>query len=682
MKIEEVKQRDLKDCGSCCIACLLKYYGGYVPIEKIREDTRTTMNGTTAFHLVSALKMYGFESMGVKVNDILDSNLYFPAIAHVVLKNGLQHFVVVYKVNKKHVYLMDPAKGKVKMQITAFNDIWDNILILAMPISNIIKFEKENTIFSIFIKLLLKNKGLFLNICITNFLVICLAIFNNFYFQIAISQIEQGSDIKFLKFIIILFSTLIIIKIFLNFLKNYYLNYLNKNLDVTIFSSFLKHIFNLPLSFMQNRTTGEVISRVEELSQIKSLLSDIFTNFILNLILVMSSGIVLYFINAKLFFLLCLIISIYIISSLIFNKIIYHHFKDNIEKSTEFNAILVENVELNNSIKNLNLEEKFLQRLESKLVRLLKSNFNLNKILNNINLIRDFIYEVGLFLILTFGIYLIFQNKLELLNLITFNSIIIYMFDPIKDLMELLPKYNYLKASFTKLGEFLNIKEEIHNDGFNLKDSSISLKNVTYSYNKYQNALENITFDIKSGEKIFLHGKSGSGKSTICKLLYRIYEGYTGNIYLGGYNELDCSLDSIRDKILYVGQEENLFTGTIKENILCYRNIPSECLEQVIKICHLDEVINKRANRYETIINASLNNLSGGERQRIILARALLKKSDIIILDEALSEVNESLEREIIRDLISSFPDKTLIYVSHKDMRDLFTKVIEVECYG
>ncbi len=678
MKIAEVIQKDLKDCGACCIQCLLKYYGGYVPLEKIREDTVTNLNGTTAYHLISALKLYGFEALGVKVDNISDKNLYFPAIAHVVLKNGLHHFVIIYKVTNKYIYLMDPAQGKTKMSTTEFLTIWDNILILAMPISSIIKFTKESTIFDLFLKLLNQNKKLFISICLVNFLVIILAIFNNFYFQIAISKLQDGSDINFLKFIIILFGSLTFLKIILNYFKNYYLNFFNKNLDLELFTSFLKHIFNLPLKFMQNRTTGEVISRVEELSQIKSLLSEIFTNLILNLILVMTSGIVLYFINAQLFFILCLIISIYIISNLILSKITYHHIKTNIEVGTDFNAVLVENVELNNSIKNLNLEEKFLYRLEHKLIRLLKSNFNLNKLLNNINLLKDFIYEVGLFLILTFGIYLIYQNKLELLNLITFNSIIIYLFDPIKDLIELLPKYNYLKASFKKLGEFLNIPEEIHNKGFNLKDNSISLKNVTFSYNKYQDAIKNITFDILPNEKVFLHGTSGSGKSTICKLLYRIYEGYTGSIYLGGYNALDCSLDAIRNQILYVGQEENLFTDTIKENILCYRNISDEDLEKVTKICHIDNIINKRANRYETLINASLNNLSGGEKQRIILARALLKKSNILILDEALSEVNESLERDIINNLISSFPNTTLIYVSHKNIGDLFNKIIEV----
>ena len=677
MKIEEILQRDLKDCGACSILCLLKYYNGYVPLEKIREDTMTNINGTTAYHIVNALKLYGFESIGVKVEDIFSEEIYLPAICHLILKNGLQHLVVIYKITNKYIFMMDPAKGKIKMKVSEFLTIWDNVLILAMPIS-VIKLDKEKSIFKLFLELVNKNRNIFLTICLVNFLVVFLSIINSFYFQVAVSEINKGSDINFLKFIILLFGSLTLMKVILSYVKDYYITFLNKNLDNEIFTNFLSHIFKLPLKFMQNRTTGEIISRVDELSQVKSLFSEIFTNLILNMILILTSSIILYFINSKLFFILCLIVGIYIVSGLIFNKIIYYRIKENIDAGTKFNAILVENVEMNNSIKNLNLEDKFLYRLKSKLLSLLKSNFHLERLINNNNLFESLIYDSGIFIISTVGIYLIYKGSLDLLNLVTFNSIILYLFDPIKSLISLLPKYNYLKASFKKLGEFIAMNEEIHNDGFNLKDNSITLKNVTFSYNKYKNVIENMCLEINARDKVFLQGPSGSGKSTICKLLYRIYDGYNGNIYLGGQNELDCSLDSIRNNILYVGQEEALFTGTIKDNILCFRDITDEELEQVVKICKIDDIVNKRANRFDTIINATSNNLSGGERQRLILARALLKKSNIIILDEALSEVNITIERDIIKSICEVYKNTTLIYVSHKDVSDLFPKVIEV----
>ena len=679
-KIEVVKQRDLKDCGACCIETILKYYGGYVPLEKIREDTCTNINGTTAFHIVKSLCNYGFDAIGVKVDNIFDENIYLPAIAHVVLKNGLQHFVVIYKINRKCVYLMDPAKGKTKMSISEFEEIWDHILILITPSNNILRYTKEQSIFNLFGKLLIKNKYLFLKILIINLILMILTIIGNFYFQISISSIEEGQDTQFVKFIVILFLIILLFKVFINYIKTYYLNYLNKNLDTELFTTFLEHIFKLPLKFIQNRTTGEIVTRIDELSNTKNLFSEIFTTFILNMILIIGAVVTLFLINNKLFFLLCLIIIIYLLIGVIFGKGIYYKVKENIDVATDFNTTLIENVDMNYSIKNLNLVKEFIYRIENKLIIMLKSNFSLISILNVIELIKNFIYEIGLFIITTVGIYLIYHGELEILSLVTFNSIILYLFNPAKELVDLIPKYNYLKASFSKLSEFLATEIEKDQGGLNnLKDNNIEIKDLTYSYDYFNKILNKVTFQVKSNDKVLLSGPSGSGKSTICKLIYRSLGAYSGNIELNNTSECDYSLKAIRENILYVGQNENLFTGTIRENIICFRDITDEEFKMVCKICKLEEIVKKRPNRYNTIINASLNNLSGGEKQRIILARALLKKAKILILDEALSEVNIIMEKEILNNIFDYFKNTTLIYVTHKNVADKFDKIIHLE---
>lgn len=464
-KIEVVKQRDLKDCGACCIESILKFYGGYVPLEKVRDDTCTNMNGTTAFHIIKALCNYGFDAVGVKAESILDENIYLPAIAHVQLKNGLQHFVVVYKINEKYIHLMDPAKGKVKMSIQEFLDIWDNILILITPSSNILNYTKELSIVGLFGKLLMKHKYLFLKIIITNIVLMLLTIMGNFYFQISISCIQEGQEIKLLKFIVIFFFIILLFKVIINYIKTYYLNYLNKNLDTELFSLFLEHIFKLPLKFIQNRTTGEIVTRIDELSDTKNLFSEIFSTLILNTILILGAIVTLFLINSKLFFHLCLVIFIYLIVGLLFSKIIYHKVKENIEATTNFNTTLIENVDMNFSIKNLNLIREFIYRIENKLILMLKSNFSFINILNVIELMKNFIYEIGLFIITTLGVYLIYKGELELLSLVTFNSVILYLFNPVKELVNLVPKYNYLKASFSKLSEFLAVEIEKEQGG-------------------------------------------------------------------------------------------------------------------------------------------------------------------------------------------------------------------------
>lgn len=545
-KIEVVKQRDLKDCGACCIESILKFYGGYVPLEKVRDDTCTNMNGTTAFHIIKALCNYGFDAVGVKAESILDENIYLPAIAHVQLKNGLQHFVVVYKINEKYIHLMDPAKGKVKMSIQEFLDIWDNILILITPSSNILNYTKELSIVGLFGKLLMKHKYLFLKIIITNIVLMLLTIMGNFYFQISISCIQEGQEIKLLKFIVIFFFIILLFKVIINYIKTYYLNYLNKNLDTELFSLFLEHIFKLPLKFIQNRTTGEIVTRIDELSDTKNLFSEIFSTLILNTILILGAIVTLFLINSKLFFLLCLVIFIYLIVGLLFSKIIYHKVKENIEATTNFNTTLIENVDMNFSIKNLNLIREFIYRIENKLILMLKSNFSFINILNVIELMKNFIYEIGLFIITTLGVYLIYKGELELLSLVTFNSVILYLFNPVKELVNLVPKYNYLKASFSKLSEFLAVEIEKEQGGLKrIVEPTITVKDLTYSYDLFNKIINKVNFTIKSKEKVLLSGPSGSGKSTICKLIYRSLGTYSGNIEFNNTSECDYSLKAI-----------------------------------------------------------------------------------------------------------------------------------------
>ena len=679
-KIEVVKQRDLTDCGPCALLCIIKYYNGYVPIEKIREDTCVNAQGTSAYHLIKAALNYGFDAQGVKVENIFDENIFLPAIAHVCLKNGLQHFVVVTKITKNNIFLMDPAQGKVKMPLDEFRKIWSKVLILLTPKTEILKLDKDTNLFTLFLNLLKENKKTFSYICIINVLLMFSIIISNFYFQTTIASINEGNDVNFLKFIVLLFFFIIILKIFMTYLKSYYLTHFNKNIDTDMYTNFIDHIFNLPLKFMQNRTTGEIISRVEDLSQIKSLISEVFTNLILNSILILGAILALYFINTKLFFLLCLIICIYIFIGLIFSHLIYQEIKNNIDVTTEFNTTLVETIEMNSSLKNLNLTNSFLKRIENKLILMLKANFNLENLINIIEFFKNFVYEIGLFSINTLGIILIYQGKLAILSLVTFNSLILYLFDPVKDIVNLIPKYNYLKAIFAKLNDFLSINEEVYNKGLECLDcKNIKVSNLTYSYNNYSNVLNNLSFNIAPGEKIFLKGASGSGKSTICKLLYRTLNNYSGEIKYLDTSEKDYSLNAIRNNILYVGQEENLFTASIKDNIMCFRNLDETDFKEVLKICQIDKIIKDKPNRLETIINASVNNLSGGEKQRIILARALLKNANILILDEALSEVNFEMEKTIIKNILKRYHDKTLIYVSHKNVASLFNKVIEVK---
>ena len=682
-KIKVVKQHDIKDCGACSLRCIVLYYEGEVSLEKIRLDTNTSEDGTSALSIIDASKKYGFDSVGVKVDSLYNDSIKLPAIAHITTKKGLDHFVVIYKITSKNVYIMDPAKGKVMMTIDEFYSIWNNVLLLFYPKQKIVFIPKENSLFNVFLKIFGQEKKIFLNILIVSILLTIFTIISSYYFKIAIDSISNNKDFAYLRLIILVFSCFLFFKLVFNSLRKRLENHLNKNIDVLLMSSFLKHLFNLPLEVIESRSSGEIMTRVNELGNIKSLFTEIILSCILDLLLMLASIPILYNINNNLFFVLLFMVIIYLAVGIFTSKLIYKMVYHNLDLEAEFNTALIENIGLIHSIKNLFYTEKVMRKLEEYLSKYLFDNFRFTKFINGDGNIKIWIYEIGLFVINSLGIYLIYKKEITITELITFNTLVAYFLDPIKNVIDSLPRYNYVKASFSKINDFLEIEEESIGKEVNFPKADIVISDLTFSYNHYTPIVKKLNFRINAGDFILLKGSSGCGKSTICKILEKYIKDYQGNVLIGNVNIKDMSIATLRKNMTFISQNESLFTGTIKENILLDRNIDDEEFYKVCSVCMIDEIVAKKPFRYETIINNDSSFISGGERQRIILARALLQNAKIYLIDEALSEVDQIMEKKIILNLQRYLKERTIIYITHKNQDKLFKKIILLEdAYG
>lgn len=677
-KMVIIRQKDVKDCGPCCLESIIRFYDGYVSLEKIREDSYTSLKGTSVYHLVNAARKYGFDVVAKNYLDKKISNTIFPCIAHMHYENGLEHFVCIYNINDKIVTLMDPAKGKIKVSKEVFDKNFTGVVIELYPKSNITYLKKESSLYKLFINILKDNKKIIINLFLSSLILTIFTIISGLYFKIMYEHLQNNSYINSLYFIIYLFLIIVILKVVYNYLKNYYENHLNKNIDVNIISNFISHIFKLPLKVINTRSTGEIISRVNELNNIKELFSKIFVTLLLDLILLLGSLIILFYVNVKLSLILLFMLFLYIIVNILFNPYLYSRINKNIDYQTEFNSILIENIELINSLKNLNKIDFANKKNESKLSYLIYDNYSFTNIINIFITIRDLIIEIGIFTINTYGFYLIMNNKLSFIDLVLFNTLMYYVIDPIKNLISYIPKINFLRASFRKICDFIDIEEEILGSNEKFINGDILYKDISFSYNGYNENIKNFNLNIKCGEKLLIKGKSGSGKSTICNLLTRFYNPLKGSIYIANKNILDYNINTIRNNIVYVGQKEKLYSDTIKNNIL-FGNSKTLDFDKVCKVCLIEDIVNKKQFRYDFGIDNNFANLSGGEKQRIILARALLQNKKIIILDEALSELDYELERRIIDNIKKEYKESTIIYISHKKQDDLFDRVINFE---
>ena len=672
-----VKQQDIRDCGICCLESIIKYYKGYIPLERLRLDTKTGTNGTTALNLIKTAQKYGFNALGRKDLTLDSEELLLPAIAHTITPKGLNHFVVIYKKDSKYVSIMDPAKGYIKLSREEFQNNWTNIILIFKPFKQIPLYKIKNNLKELFIKIIIQEQSLIRQIIISSIILTILSIIISYYFKIVITSIEINY-INTTYFIIGIFLILHIFKLYFTHFRNTLAIYLNKNIDISIIPDFISHIFNLPLNVINSRTSGEILTRIRELSNIKELFSEIFITIILDLILCLSCSYLLYNINSKLFFILCIISIFYIITGLSLNPTIISSINDNIDLETEFNSSLSEEISSLESIKNLNLTSLKIDDLTNSYVNYQESSFTYYQRLNMIETIKKSINEIGLFIITSYGVYLIYQNQLNILSLITFNTLLTYFIEPISNTLNLLPRFNFIKLSIIKIGEFLNLSPEKLGHQESLIPGDIQFKNITYSYDNFHQILQNITLNIKQNSHNIIVGSTGSGKTTLMKMLNLNISDYKGKITINDINIKDYSLKTLRNSIIYISQREKLFTDTILNNLTLYQDISPFELKNVLNITKVNEIIDKKALRLESIIYNEGYNLSGGERQRLILARSLLKHPQILIMDESLSEVDKKTETEILKSLDKYLPNTTIIYISHTNSK-CFSNIIKLE---
>jgi len=270
------------------------------------------------------------------------------------------------------------------------------------------------------------------------------------------------------------------------------------------------------------------------------------------------------------------------------------------------------------------------------------------------------------------GTYKVMKGQLSIGELLTFNSLLAYFLDPIENLINLQPQLQTAKVAAERLGEILDLElEKSKNESRKINPSSlkgnIELKNISFRYGTRQLILEDFTLNINSGEKIALVGESGSGKTTLIKILMNFYQCEKGEVLINGYNIKDINIETLREKIAYISQDIFLFKGTIREN-LCFGNesLDFETIVDACKRAKAHGFINDMPLRYETMIEENGDNLSGGQKQRIAIARAILRKPDILIMDEATSSLDSITEKAIEKTMYEFSQDITTIIIAHR----------------
>ena len=644
----------------------------------LRSNSYTDKTGTSAYNLINCAKKYGFTGSGIRVNNIrnIKENI-LPCIAHLCLKNGLNHFVVIYKITTKHLLVMDPSKGKVKMSIYDFNNVFSGVIILLQPINKIVKLNRPKTISSIIVDLMRENRVKTLILILISIFLIVLSLILSYFIKIGKVLIDKKIGFEILILFSVLYLTLYIIKNIFDYIKNRCIISFNKNVSIKLFDRFSSDIFSLPLNFIRSRTSGEVISRFNELSEVNSLLPNIILSVSLDLIMSIITMIFLISISFKLTIITLIFMLLYLATGYAFKNPTLRKINKNLDLSADFNSSVIESINNLRSIKNLNNEDNMRKRMNRYSHDAINDNYTLDCFHARTTFIKNIIYDLMIVFISSYGLYLISISKLNIVDLFTFIMITSYFTEPIKDLIDMITKYCFIKNSINKINEFSIVKED-GNNGKEFNPGDIKICNLSYAYNGINYIIRNYSCLIKNRSKVLLQGSSGSGKSTLCQIISKQLMNYDGEIYINNNKLCDLNNKSVYKNITYIGQKDSLIIDTIENNIKYERNIDNKEFTSICRICEIDKIVGKKINNFNSIISESSDNISGGEKQRIVLARGLLNSGNILILDESLSEVNKDMEERIVKRIIKYFKDKTIIYVSHKNYKNIFDKVVKI----
>lgn len=675
-----VLQDGIKECGSACLLSIIRYYQGNISLNRLLELTNTNKNGTNFYNISKAAKEVGLNSKAYKLDDISTCyDMTNPFISQVII-NNYYHFVVVYKMKNNKITIMDPAKGIITTSMEKFKKIFTGNILLLEPYKKLPNYEENNYLLEVIKTVIKDNNQLIIKLLSLTIISTIFTCLYSYHFKIIIDNILNTSKYNLI-LITVIFIIILFIKKIIDYLRNNLLLYLNQKLDLSIITTTINKIISLPYSYYKNKTTGEIISRVNDLLYIKNVISKLIVTIFLDFILAIIVLIILFSINTTMTLLLLLIAILYLLIFLSYKNIIKE--KTNIiqEDNAKVNSLLVESISSYETVKGLRLENIIKKKINRNYLYTINDHISLNRLSNSEELIKDIFEGIIIIFIIYIGSASIMDGSLTIGSLLTYNTLLYYYLSPIRNFLDFYKEIYYVKNSISNINNILNYKYESLDKSSNLNlENEINISHLSFSYNNKIKNLNDITINIPKKSKVLILGSSGSGKSTLLKVLYKYYEIKRGCISFGTYDINDFTAGDVRNNITYISQNELLFTDTIRNNILLEREISNESFVEVCNLTYVSDIVKDNQLSYDYQIEESGANLSGGQRQRIVLARSLLKTSKIILIDEGLNEIDINLERKILKNVFNKYSDKTFIIISHRtDNMDLYDMVITMD---
>jgi ABC-type bacteriocin transporter len=669
----KIKQHDITDCGAACLASISAHFKLKLPVAVIRQMTSTDQRGTNVLGLIEAAEKLGFSAKGVKGTYESLFKIPKPAVLHVIVKEVLYHYVVLHRITKKNIFIMDPSDGKIhKKKHPDFQKEWTGVIVLIAPTEDFKPENKSVPVGKKFLKLLKPHKTVMVQAFLGAAIYSLLGLATSFYVKNIVDHVLVDGNLNLLALMGIVMVVILFLKVYINIMKSIFALKTGQKIDATLILGYYKHLLSLPQRFFDTMRTGEIISRVNDAVKIRAFINNVSLDLVVNILIVLFTLLLMFVFSWKLALVVLAGIPLYALVYFVFNKLNRLYLRKIMENAAELESHLIESINGVSTIKQFGTEYYANIKSEMRFIQLLKSTYKSAK--NSIfsNNASEFIAGGMTIGVLWFGSTLVIGQEMTAGRLLSFYALLGYLITPVAQLINSNQTIQDALIAADRLFQIMDLEQE-YNNKTNITLSKeligdIHFKNVSFRYGTKVQVFQGINLVIPKGKTTAFIGESGSGKTSLISLIQKLYPLQSGSIEIGNYNLQHIDNRSLRHLIGVVPQKVELFSGSVIENIAFGSFEPD--MKRIIDICdflNIRTFIDNLPVGFNSFIGEHGISLSGGECQRIAIARALYHSPDILILDEATSALDSASEEYIKRAIeVMKRQNKTIIIIAHR----------------
>ena len=661
-------QQRVVDTGVLCLLLLARFFGLPADGAQLRHQFGQSGQPLSDADLLRAAKSLGLKPGFLTTEWARLAGTPLPAMA----KRQDGHYVVVAKVEGEKVLVHDPREQRPSILTKAeFTTIWSGQLLLTTKHVNV-PADEVTFDFTWFIPAVVKYRRLLSEVVAASFFLQLFGLLTPLFTQIVIDKVLVHKGFTTLHVLAVGMIALTLFDVMLNGLRTYLFAHTTNRIDVALGAKLFRHVLALPLAYFEARRVGDTVARVRELEHIRQFLTSNSVTVVLDLLFTAVFLAVMWCYSATLTLVVLCTLPLYILLSVVITPIIRARLHEKFNRGAENQSFLVEAISGIQTVKALAVEPPLQRRWDEQLAGYVRASFRATSLITVAGQIASFIQKATTIAILWTGAYLVIGGDLSIGQLIAFNMLSAQVTGPLLRIVNLWQEFQQVGISVQRLGDVLNTKPE---PSYNPNRTTlphvagqIIFDQVVFRYRPDgPEVLKSVSFIIEPGQIIGLVGRSGSGKSTIAKLIQRLYVPERGRVLVDGVDLAQVDPAWLRRQVGVVLQENFLFNRSVRDNIaLTDPGLPMDTIINASKLAGAHEFILELTEGYDTLVGEHGCSLSGGQRQRIAIARALVANPRILIFDEATSALDYESEAVIQQNMAQICQGRTVCIIAHR----------------